>query len=260
MKTSSSVKTIDRVVSILNCFSNERPDWSLAQLSEHLGQPKSSVHRFLVSLESQGILRRKADEKRWVLGYRLYLWGSLAAKSTGLRDIANIVMRDLVNATNETAILTVYQSHQVICIDKVETRHPVRLALEVGTARYAHAGASSKILMAYLPEEEIERIICEKGLPKLCTNTITDASKLKAELSLIRQQGYARSYEETDVGAWGVATPIRDQNEDVIAAVGVAGPNSRFSEDLAQEYAVLCKHHSARISHFITTGIQPGNR
>lgn len=256
MNKPPSVKTVDRLVKILDCFSPERPTWSLAEFSTHLRLPKSTLHRFLVSLESYGILRRDSADKRWRLGYRLFTWGSLAAESTGLRHIARPIMQDLVAATGETTILTVYHGQEVICIDKVETSHPVRMTLQVGTHRSPHAGASSKVLMAYLPEEELQAIIHNKGLPKLCTNTITDTDELRAELARIRERGYAESHEETDLGAWGIATPIRDRKGDVVAAIGIAGPGSRFTNQLPQQWVALCRQAAQRISALLNKGVE----
>jgi DNA-binding IclR family transcriptional regulator len=102
--------------------------------------------------------------------------------------------------------------------------------------------------MAYLPEEEIESIVREQGLPKLCVNTITQRAKLEEELGRIRERGYAQSIEETDQGAWGVATPIRDWDGEVIAAIGLAGPSSRFGEDLAREFVACCEEAARTIS------------
>jgi len=256
---SSSVKTVDRLVKILDSFSRGRPTWSLAELSAHLGLPKSTLHRFLVSLEYHGVLRRDPGDLRWRLGYRLYLWGSLAAESTDLHQIARPIMRDLVAAAQETAILTVYHERQVTCVERVETSLPVRLTLDRGTHHLPHAGASSKVLMAYLPEEEIQAIICDQGLPKLCTNTITDPDELIAELAKIRRQGYAQSLEETDLGAWGIATPIYDRNGEVVAAIGVAGPSSRFTADVAQRDVKLCCEAARRISTLLSTGLEPSD-
>jgi DNA-binding IclR family transcriptional regulator len=252
MKSHSSVKTIDRLVQILSCFTPQQRTWSLADLSAQLGLPKPTLHRFLMSMDSYGILRRDPDDMRWRLGYRLVVWGNLAEESTDLRHVARPMVRELADATKETAILTVYHNQDVICIDKVETSHPVRLTLEVGTHRAPHAGASSKALMAHLPDKEIQAIICDKGLPKLCVNTITDPDSLYVELSRIREQGYAESHEETDFGAWGVATPIRDSRGDVVAAIGIAGPRSRHTDDLTQEYAALCRQAAGRISAIIS--------
>jgi len=250
------VKTIDRLVKIMDCFSPEQPVWSLRELSEQLQLPPSTLHRFLVSLEAHGILRRDPGDKRWQLGYRTFIWGNLAAESTGLRHVARPVMHDLVAATGETAILTVYHDQEVICVDKVETSYSVRMTLEVGRRRPPHAGASSKILMAYLPEEEIQAIIRDKGLPKVCTNTITDPDELMAELAKIRACGYAESREETDLGAWGVATPIRGREGEVVAAIGIAGPSSRFTDQLVQQYVILCRQAAQRISALLSKGIE----
>lgn len=251
----SSVKTINRLVTILDCFSSDRPTWSLTELCAHLGLPKSTLHRFLTGLEAHGILRRDPGDMRWRLGYRLFTWGSLAVESTGLRHIARPVMHELVDATGETAILTVYGDQEVICIEKVETRHPVRVALQVGNRRPPHAGASSKVLMAFLPPEEIQAIIRDKGLPRLCTYTITDAETLRVELARIREQGYAESCEETDPGAWGVATPIMDRHGGVVAAIGIAGPLSRYSEQAASQAIALCRQAALHIAALLTPSV-----
>ena len=243
-----AVKTIDRLVEILDYFSQGYTTVSLAELSTHLNLPKSTLHRFLVSLESHGILRRETNDKKWRLGYHLIAWGSAAAESTTLREIAHPYMSELAAVSGEMAILTIYHHHQVICIDLRETSHPIRLKMEVGTQRAAHAGASSKILVAYLSEEEVMTIVEEKGLPWLCTNTITDVNEFKAELARIRERGYADSIEETDPGAWGVATPIRDWKGQVVGAIGLAGPTLRYSHDKVQQYATLCREYADKIS------------
>lgn len=247
----SSVSTVDRLVKVIDCFSSSQSALSLAQLSTNLDLPKSTLHRFLVSLEVHGILRRDPADRLWRLGYRLVTWGSLAESCNRLNDVALPIMRDINAETGETVALTVYDDHEIICIEKIDTHHSVRVAFEVGGRRPPHAGASSKVLMAYLPEEEIQAIIQRQGLPKLCTNTITDPAELTADLAQIRELGYALSIEETDQGAWGIATPIWDQRGKVVAAIGVAGPMLRFSETLAEQYVEICCRASQQISRFL---------
>ncbi len=243
----TSVKTVDRLVEVLDCFTRDRTSWSLAELSLHLKLPKSTLHRFLVGLERHGIMRRD-ENGRWLLGYRLFIWGSLAVESTGLRQVATPVMRELAQRTGETVLLTEYRDGAVICTEKIETTHSVRLAMHVGAIRAPHAGASSKILMAYLPPAEVAKVIQARGLPRLCTNTITEPTALEAELARIRELGYAQSYEETDIGAWGIATPIRDWRGEVVAGLGIAGPTVRYSKRQMQTYVQLCREAADRIS------------
>ncbi len=252
MSRSSSVATVDRLVRVLDVFSADRPTWSLADLSAKLCLPKSTLHRFLVSLETHGILRRDPADKLWRLGYRLVTWGELAERATGLGHVARPIMREVAALTGEMVALTVYCEGEVVCLEKIDTNHSVRLALEVGARRPAHAGASSKVLMAYLNPAEVDVIVRRKGLPKLWVNSITERGELLTELSAIRQQGYAMSMEETDPGAWGIATPIQDRQGHVVAAIGVAGPTTRFSEELAQRYVTVCREASQRISALIS--------
>jgi DNA-binding IclR family transcriptional regulator len=235
------VAAVDRLVRILDSFSTEQPAWSLAALSAHLGLPKSTLHRFLVSLEVHDLLRRNPDDKLWRLGYRLMGWGDLAGRTNSLHHLARPLMAEIAEATGEMVVLTVYSEQEAVCAEVIDARHSVRLALEVGTRRPLHAGASSKILAAYLPEVEVQAAIRERGLPRLCTNTITEPEQLLAELARIREQGYAQSIEETDPGAWGIATAAFDREGSMIGAIGIAGPIQRFSEGLAQHYAALCR-------------------
>ncbi|HMD88704.1 MAG TPA: IclR family transcriptional regulator [Anaerolineaceae bacterium] len=256
----SAVKTIDRFVEILDFFAQGHEAVSLTELSDHLNLPKSTLHRFLTGLESHGIVRRDPNDKKWRLGYHLFVWGLAAAESTTLREVAKPFMTELVVTSGETVILTVYQDHEVLCIDMIETSHTLRLKMEIGAQRAAHAGASSKVLIAYLSDDEVMAIVKEKGLPKLCTNTITDVNELKAELARIRALGYADSLEETDPGAWGVATPIRDWKGQVVGAIGLAGPTMRYSSEKIKQYATLCAEYAEKISAALGAKFRQENR
>jgi DNA-binding IclR family transcriptional regulator len=131
--------------------------------------------------------------------------------------------------------------------------------MEAGKQRAPHAGASSKVLLAYLPDEEVNAIVAEKGLPKLCTNTITDLPTLRKELERIRERGYADSLEETDPGAWGVATPIFDWRGRVVGAIGLAGPTQRYSQEKLERFVKLCRIKASGISELLSVGIHPTN-
>jgi DNA-binding IclR family transcriptional regulator len=254
MSKSPSVKSLERLTQVLDCFTFDRPGWSLTELSEHLNWPKGTTHRFLTALETHGILRRNRRDKTFKLGYKLYVWGNLAAESMALRHVAHSVMQDLVTHTGETALLTIYHDQEVVCIDKIETQQPVRMTLQVGHRGLPHAGASRKVLMAYLPQAEIEAIIRDKGLPRLSTNTITGRDELLEELARIRELGFAHSCEETDLGARGIAVPIFDPTGQVVGSVGIAGPHSRFTEALAPAYTANVREAAQQISHLLGAG------
>jgi DNA-binding IclR family transcriptional regulator len=84
--------------------------------------------------------------------------------------------------------------------------------------------------MAFMDVSEIERVLV-RPLDHLCHNTITDPTLLREELARIRELGWAKSFEETNVGVWGLAVPIVSNRDDVICAVGIAGPSARLAQE-----------------------------
>jgi DNA-binding IclR family transcriptional regulator len=110
------------------------------------------------------------------------------------------------------------------------------------------------VLLAFQPAGEIEALVKACGLPRLCTNTITEWPVLQADLAAIVQQGYAVSIEETDPGAWGVATPILDGRGRVVAAIGLAGPMTRYSEDNVRQWVALCRQAAEAVGRLMGYG------
>jgi DNA-binding IclR family transcriptional regulator len=116
------------------------------------------------------------------------------------------------------------------------------LSVQPGRQLPLHAGASQKALLAFMPADDIDRVLAER-LERFCTSTITSPAALRRELAAIRARGWAGSYEETNVGVWGVAVPVMSAS-DVVCAVGIAGPSARLSaERLRRDIGLV--HESA---------------
>jgi len=244
----SAVRTVNRICEILNCFSREQPVLSLTAISQRLGLPKSTVHRLLGALLSQGLLARSADGSSYRLGYQLMYWGMLAQASLNLRAEALPILSELCQASGETAILSVRDGNDGICVEMVESSQPVRLEMRVGRRLPLYAGASGKVLLAFLPEPEIRRIVSQIELTPLRPNTITQADALFRELAAIRQRGYATSFEETDSGAMGVAAPVYDGAGKPVAGLGIAAPLARIPREQVDRVVPLVLEASRRLS------------
>ena len=188
MATESAGRSIIRVADVLNCFSVEEPVHNLTAISKRLGLPKSTTHRLLTTLLSQGFLMRDVHGRGFQLGYQLLHWGMVAQASLDLRTEALPILRVLSKAVDETAILTVRDGMRGLYLEIVESNQPVRLTMQVGQRLRLHAGASSKVLLAFLPEAEIEQILSNVELLPLTPHTLTDPDLLRAEFSAIRQQ------------------------------------------------------------------------
>jgi IclR family KDG regulon transcriptional repressor len=121
------------------------------------------------------------------------------------------------------------------------------MTFEEGRRLPMYAGATSRVLMAYLPIATQDQII-EEGLKKYTGNTILDPVKLKTALSKVRKNGYVYSDQELEVGAWGIAAPIMDYTGKVIAGLSVVGPISRFDATQKRKYIPVVRDVAQKIS------------
>lgn len=239
MATESAGRSIIRIADILNCFSVEEPVHSLTAISKRLELPKSTTHRLLTTLVSQGFLMRDVHGRGYQLGYQLLHWGMVAQAALDLRNEALPILQALCKAVGETAILTVRDGSRGLYLEIVESSQPVRMTMQVGQRLRLHAGASSKVLLAFLAEAEIEQILSAIELVPFTQNTIIDQTMLRAELAAIRQRGYATSREETDQGAMGIAAPVYDRSGQSVAGIGIAAPLTRIPLVRVTEVAPL---------------------
>ncbi len=248
MAEDSPARSVVRIAGVLNCFTSEEPVHNLTAISQQVGLARSTTHRLVNALVSQGILMRDVYGRGYQLGYQLLHWGMVAQAGLDLRTEARPILRALVRNVDETALLTVRDGLRGLYLDIVESSQPMRLTMEVGQLLRLHAGASSKVLLAFLPDAEIEHILNSLELTKLAPNTITDPVKLDAELAAVRQRGYATSFEETDPGAMGIAAPVYDRNGQAVAGIGIAAPLSRISPERVPEVAPVIVDASQQLS------------
>lgn len=254
-RADSAIRTINRVCDILNSYGEGETMLTLTEISKKIGIPKSTTHRLMEALSSQGLLNRDSDGRSYRLGYQLIRWGILSQNSLDLRNTALPLLRNLAMETGETAVLSVRAANYGIWIETVESKYPVRLAMRIGKPLHLHAGASSKVLWAFLQESEVEQILNEIDLIPLKTNTITQKDKMRQELDKIRQRGYATSFEETDDGVMGVAAPVFNHTGKPIAGIGIVAPVSRISEDKVPEIAKLVINTGRSLSRLLGTGM-----
>lgn len=232
------VQTIERASSILDILGQSPQGISVRELSAKIKLPKGTTHRLLSSLSYFGYVRQDSKTRNYFLGLKLVELGNLLLSQLDLRKEAEPFLRDLAERTKETVHLVFLDRSEIVYIDKVETdQNPggLRMASRVGLRNPAHSCAVGKVLLASLPEGELDNLIKEKGLPKRTENTITDSTRLKEHLNLARTQGYAIDDEENEKGIRCVAAPIYNEVGKVVAAISISGPAFRMTKKLIQE-------------------------
>jgi DNA-binding IclR family transcriptional regulator len=231
-QSSSSFQVLDRTFAILELFDEDRPEWTATEVARGLDLPVPTAHRILTALARLGYVSQHEETKRFRLGAAALHLGDRARVVVDLRSFALPALRRLSRDTGETSLLTVLapRSGKGVCLERVETSQPLRLSVSPGRQLPLHAGASQKALMAYMDPGAFDRALAHP-LEQLCHNTITDAGLLREELARIRDAGWASSFEETNIGVWGLAVPILDAKGSIVCAIGIAGPSARLAQE-----------------------------
>lgn len=217
--------TADRALDVLQLFTEEKPVWSGAEISEQLGVARSTGYRYLSSLVQSGFIAE--GDGGFQLGPRIFQLARVARHRTGLSEVALPVMQELAKKVNETVLLTRRSGSVVVCLERVEASRAIRLSYERGHVLPINAGAAAEALLAWLPPAEVARILDDAPLERFTDKTLVDPGVIQERLTQIREKGYALSRGELDPDVLGIAAPIRGHDGSVRAAVSIAALSSR---------------------------------
>jgi DNA-binding IclR family transcriptional regulator len=252
------LRSLKKVFFLIDAFTAEAPEWTLADLARHADMPKPTVHHIMTTLLEGGWIDRHPESKKYRLGVRLWEKGSLAIKHMGLRDIARPHVETLVRECGETVrlgILDAGDPASVIYIDRVEGRQTVR-ADNAGTVRApSYCVATGKAMLAYNPE--LTKRIFERPLDGYTEHTLTRPSDLDRDLALTRRRGYSLNRSEFHSEVFGIAAPIRNHEGRVVAAIGISAPAYRLGAEGIKRIApvvVATAEEISRSSGFIAKG------
>ncbi|MFB9876883.1 IclR family transcriptional regulator [Planobispora siamensis] len=220
---------------------------SLSRLAEALGLSKSTVLRLTVPLVEARLLERDRRSGAYRLGHGTLRLGQAYLSTLDLRTVAAEETRELMREVRETVHLVVYDAPYVVYIDKVENETTVRMASRIGSRAPLYCTAVGKAILAWQPEEVVEETVAA-GMPALTRYTITDPVRLRAELTRIRQRGYAVDDRENEPEVRCVAAGIFRHDDSVTAAVSVSGLTSRITAARVRELGPLVAGTALRIS------------
>lgn len=224
-----------RALHIVSALAEAGVGLSLADLAVRLGLPKATLHRQCAALLALGFIARDVDPLRYVVGPALRRLALDTLNHGHVRALRHRVLERLVGDVNETCNFTTLDGCEVLYLDRVEARWPLRLTLDVGARVPLHCTASGKLFLAHLPRPQAERLLDNDPLPRFSRNTIVERARLWRECEAIRVQGYSVDREEFIDGLVAVAVPVRDAGGGVRAALAMHAPTARLSLEQALE-------------------------
>ncbi|MBI3516957.1 MAG: IclR family transcriptional regulator, partial [Proteobacteria bacterium] len=199
--------------------------------------PKPTVHRLLRVLCAHEVLSKSGDDGSYALGPFALALGARALGRNRLRQLGQPVLRRLAAQTGESALMFELAPTRdaAICIEQIESSHGLRLVSEVGVRLPLFAGASSRAILAFMPDDEIAGVLA--ALPKARDVAPLSRKELERQIQGTRRLGYAQSFEETSPGACGIAAPLFAAGAAVVGCLTIAGPTTRLTRARLLELA-----------------------
>jgi IclR family transcriptional regulator, KDG regulon repressor len=225
------VRVLQKAFRLLGLFDEETPELRITEITQRLGYNKTTCFRLISNLEEEGYLDQDPYTHKYRLGMKLFFLGNLVKPYRYLTEVAKPLLEKLNEQTGETVHLAVLHRGEALYVDKIESKRTVRVVVSrVGRKLPAHCSGVGKVLLAYLPAEEVKEIVLAKGLVPFTQNTITTYNRLKDELNRIARYGFAYDNEEIEIGLKCAAAPVFADNR-VVAALSVSVPRDRFDDN-----------------------------
>ncbi len=232
-----NITALHRGLKLLTLVADARRTLAAGELAELSGLHTSTVHRFLVNLESAGFLTREDSTGKYQLGSACVTLGRAALDRLDVHHISLPYLQDLNRLTRETVHLTVRHNLSAVYVEKLESLEPLRTFSQVGAAVPLHCTAVGKVFLAYADDRD--ELVSRLTLTRSTSNSITSLQQLESELARVRRQGCAIDNEEYETHIRCIAGPLWDHNGQVRAAFSVTGPAARMTKTRLRQLSPL---------------------
>jgi IclR family pca regulon transcriptional regulator len=250
-----TLQSLERGLSVLQVFSKENARLTLSDVGRLAGLTRATARRILLTLEHLGYVR--SDGRLFFLTPRVLSLGFGYLSSLNLWEIAQPYMEQLVEQTDESCSAATLDLPDIVYVARVPTHRIMNIALGVGSRLPAHATSMGRVLLADLPDEELDAFLATGPFAAATERTLTDPAELRAVVRRVRKQGWAMVDQELEMGLRSIAAPIRGSDGRIIAALNLAAAVPRVGVDeLRGQLLPLLLETTAQITLAFTHGGQ----
>lgn len=226
-QNSDFVQSLERGLAVIRAFDAEHRELALSDVARSTGLTRAAARRFLLTLVKLGYVN--FSQGRFSLRPRVLELGYAYLSSLSLPEVAIPHMEELVAQVNESCSISVLDDTDIVYVARVPTRRIMSITLAVGTRLPAFVTSMGRVLLAALPDDELEERLSRIEITALTSRTVKDKDALRAILAAVRRQGYAATDQELEEGLRSVAAPLRGPSGTVTAALNVSVHASRAS-------------------------------
>jgi len=245
------IASLEKGIRVLELLADHQ-ELAVSQVARELGLNRASSHRFLAHLCDLGYVER-GEDSRYRLSLKLLELGTKSADRFEIRRVARSYLQELFLAFKETVNLGYWTGADILHLDKIDSLEILRMDTPLGSRAPAFCTGLGKIILAHLPEEELNSYLAYVELTPHGPNTILSAESLRLELMETRERGYALDDEELSPGLRCVAGPVFDHSGQARYALSVSGPTARLTprsiDRIQHKVREICDQLSARLGH-----------
>jgi IclR family transcriptional regulator, acetate operon repressor len=233
------IQALDRAFLILDVIADAGGEAKLTEIAALAGLNISTCHHLISTLHNWGYVARGPNGRSYVLGSRILHLSAACLRQVDLPRRAQSFVDRLNDQTREAVQLAIMQDTNLVNVLRREARHAVRVDASLGgNSNAAHATATGKAILAWLPPTELDRIVADKGLTAFTPHTITDIDSLKEDLRLTRRNGFAIDREEFQLGVICLGAAIRDHAGAVVGSISVSSPVFRATPEYINQIRI----------------------
>ena len=219
------VQSLDRGLAVIRCFSSEHPSLTLSEVAERTGLTRAAARRFLLTLQELGYVG--SSGRQFSLRPRVLALGYAYLSSFSVAQIAQPHLEDLTEELHESCSVSVLDGDDIVYVARASANRIMTIALTVGTRLPPYPTSMGRVLLAALPEAELDAHLSRARLRKLTEHTVDDPDQLRAILADVRAKGWAAVDQELEAGVRSIAVPIRDSSGRVVAAINASAHAAR---------------------------------
>jgi DNA-binding IclR family transcriptional regulator len=244
-QTERHVDAVLAALDILECFL-AAPELTTKEIVASTGFTRNRVMRLAGTLAHRGFLVTDGAG-RYRTGPKVLALSKVFERHHGILPLVRPLLREIALQTGESATLYVREGLERVVLAREEGTHSIRQAISEGQRMDLHAGAAGKVILAYSPPELVETVLAKTGMPRRTSTTITSKPRLLKELKTIRARGYGVSLGERAADAIAIAVPVLGYEDELVGALAVAGPVSRFTPEIRKSHATLLLAAAAKL-------------
>ncbi|WP_069817321.1 IclR family transcriptional regulator domain-containing protein [Streptomyces sp. TP-A0874] len=230
------VQSLARGLAIVNAFDAEHPRMTLSEVARATDMAPATARRFLLTLAQLGYVDHDHDRGVYQLRARVLDLGYRYLSRLSIRDVAEPHLQQLATEVHESSSLSILDGDDIVYAARVSITRIIAIAIGVGTRLPAHLTSMGRILLAGLPEEELEEYLARTPLTAWTSHSLTEPEALRADLAQVRKQGWSIVDQELEQGLRAVAVPVRSRSGVTFAAVNISTHANRTSvEDIRRQ-------------------------